>query len=283
MIPAPDRPHCSGSAVCDCFWKAPCLLLRTVFNDQASSALLIAGPSTHAASSCKPCIFTLSLLHGMFHPPSRRGWKSSHLWVPCHSRIIDSKHSTADVIGGFLLGALIGLAFVLKVGARPASLPSQSPKVVCRGVFLSAPSCWKFTSATLYIPRLGKGSGCAALPHLSVPFRSSCSDLLLARYWFQCKTLSCRLFALIHCAPWSLLPQQHQASHRWQVSELDLQTQNLVSECKGLQPFPRMPLRGQILTTVSSQLQPPAGKLCGAAQLEHAFGSCPLTCCYKHI
>jgi len=30
------------------------------------------------------------------------------------SRIIDNKHSTADVVGGFVLGAMIGLAFVMK-------------------------------------------------------------------------------------------------------------------------------------------------------------------------
>ncbi len=36
-------------------------------------------------------------------------------WGVGISRIIDNKHSTADVVGGFLLGAMIGLAFVMKV------------------------------------------------------------------------------------------------------------------------------------------------------------------------
>jgi len=36
------------------------------------------------------------------------------------SRIIDNKHSTADVIGGFVLGAMIGMAFVVKVRSRKA-------------------------------------------------------------------------------------------------------------------------------------------------------------------
>mmetsp|Transcript_17590 Transcript_17590/g.52858 ORF Transcript_17590/g.52858 Transcript_17590/m.52858 type:complete len:405 (-) Transcript_17590:848-2062(-) len=35
-------------------------------------------------------------------------------WFTGVSRIIDNKHSTADVVGGFILGAMIGLAFVMK-------------------------------------------------------------------------------------------------------------------------------------------------------------------------
>lgn len=35
-------------------------------------------------------------------------------WFTGVSRIIDNKHSTADVVGGFVLGAMIGLAFVMK-------------------------------------------------------------------------------------------------------------------------------------------------------------------------
>ena len=36
-------------------------------------------------------------------------------WGVGISRIIDNKHSTADVVGGFVLGAMFGLVFVLKV------------------------------------------------------------------------------------------------------------------------------------------------------------------------
>lgn len=36
-------------------------------------------------------------------------------WFTGVSRIIDNKHSTADVVGGFILGAMIGLVFVFKV------------------------------------------------------------------------------------------------------------------------------------------------------------------------
>lgn len=43
-------------------------------------------------------------------------------WFTGVSRIIDNKHSTADVVGGFILGAMIGLAFVMKV-------PSPSPSI----------------------------------------------------------------------------------------------------------------------------------------------------------
>lgn len=31
------------------------------------------------------------------------------------SRYIDSKHNVSDIIGGFMLGAMIGLVFVLRV------------------------------------------------------------------------------------------------------------------------------------------------------------------------
>ena len=39
-------------------------------------------------------------------------------WGVGISRIIDNKHSTADVVGGFVLGAMFGLVFVLKVCTR---------------------------------------------------------------------------------------------------------------------------------------------------------------------
>ena len=39
-------------------------------------------------------------------------------WGVGISRIIDNKHSTADVVGGFVLGAMFGLVFVLKVSTH---------------------------------------------------------------------------------------------------------------------------------------------------------------------
>ena len=43
-------------------------------------------------------------------------------WGVGISRIIDNKHSTADVVGGFVLGAMFGLVFVLKVCIRFATM-----------------------------------------------------------------------------------------------------------------------------------------------------------------
>jgi PAP2 superfamily len=43
-------------------------------------------------------------------------------WGVGISRIIDNKHSTADVVGGFVLGAMFGLVFVLKVSTNTCKL-----------------------------------------------------------------------------------------------------------------------------------------------------------------
>ena len=48
-------------------------------------------------------------------------------WFTGVSRIIDNKHSTADVVGGFVLGAMIGLAFVMKVLSLRRRRPPPPP------------------------------------------------------------------------------------------------------------------------------------------------------------
>lgn len=49
-------------------------------------------------------------------------------WGVGISRIIDNKHSTADVVGGFVLGAMFGLVFVLKAIPTAKYVVGQGPE-----------------------------------------------------------------------------------------------------------------------------------------------------------
>lgn len=48
-------------------------------------------------------------------------------WFTGVTRIIDNKHSTADVVGGFILGAMIGLVFVIKAVATAKYVVGKGP------------------------------------------------------------------------------------------------------------------------------------------------------------
>jgi hypothetical protein len=93
------------------------------------------------------------------------------------SRIIDNKHSTADVVGGFVLGAMFGLVFVLKVSThRP---------ILCFAVNNpTTPDCWHPAHCVQAIPTakyvVGRGE------------RDQCGDV--------CKSIV-RVFVAWSCDP----------------------------------------------------------------------------------
>lgn len=68
-------------------------------------------------------------------------------WFTGVTRIIDNKHSTADVTGGFILGAMVGLVFVFKAIATAKYVVGRGPAFnfahsfdLDRGDFLARPS-----------------------------------------------------------------------------------------------------------------------------------------------
>ena len=56
-------------------------------------------------------------------------------WIVGISRFINNKHNIGDIIGGFMLGAMIGLVFVLRV-RTPQGQPSFAIRFVAVNIGL---------------------------------------------------------------------------------------------------------------------------------------------------